>query len=83
MVGSMETKAPSGSTIMMAVFLHREDKEDFLGVVPLMSNTDSYTVVAPASTISAAILGFETLSFSLSLPPTYSFFFFFPPYSSK
>lgn len=29
MVGSMETKAPSGSTIMMAVFLHRGDKGDY------------------------------------------------------
>lgn len=29
MVGSMETKAPSGSTIIMAVFLHREDRRFF------------------------------------------------------
>lgn len=63
----METKAPSGSTIMIAVFLHREDKENFLGVVPLMSNTNPYTVVAPASTISTAVFGFERLCFSLCL----------------
>lgn len=79
----METKAPSGSTIMMAVFLHRDDEEDFLGVVPLMSNTNSYTVVAPASTISAAIFAFERLCLSLCLCLPLTVFSSFFPYFSK